>query len=171
MEEEEERERANLAHVADAKERLTHAPGTSSPSCGTQAPLPASRARGRRPGPGGDDQERRGSQDSRHERTGSSEPWIIRAQRSHGSLQATEGGRREGSSGRAPGDQASPLPGAAGTAPPAPGEGHRLHQNAMLACFHLVSARAQQCTWASSLPCLPAHPGAPLTVPNPTAHL
>lgn len=34
--EKEERERANLAHVADAKERLTHAPGTPSPSCGTQ---------------------------------------------------------------------------------------------------------------------------------------
>lgn len=34
--EKEERERANLAHVANAKERLTHAPGTPSPSCGTQ---------------------------------------------------------------------------------------------------------------------------------------
>ena len=45
-----------------------------------------------------------------------------------------------------------------------------VHQNATLTCFHLVSARAQQCTWASSLPCLPAHRGAPLTVPNPTAH-
>ena len=46
-----------------------------------------------------------------------------------------------------------------------------VHQNAMLTCFHLVSARVQQCTWASSLPCLPAHRGAPLTVPHPTAHL
>lgn len=59
--EKEERERANLAHMADAKERLTHTPGIPSPSCGTQAPLPASWAQGRRPGPGGDDQERRGS--------------------------------------------------------------------------------------------------------------
>ena len=58
----EETERATwLAHMADAKERLTHTPGTPSPSCGAQAPLPASWAQGRCPGPGGDDQERRGS--------------------------------------------------------------------------------------------------------------
>ena len=50
----EETERATwLAHMADAKERLTHTPGTPSPSCGAQAPLPASWAQGRCPGPGG----------------------------------------------------------------------------------------------------------------------